>query len=81
MLKKNENCYLIKINYNSGHSEEFWCLDYLIAGGKHNWTSLTGFKSPLRINVDAIESIWIEQQLTVLELYKSLNLPTDVLKD
>ena len=50
--------FLIKLNYNSGISQSFWCSEFSISGGDWSWTPLDESNKPLHLNADKIESVY-----------------------
>lgn len=55
-----EYAFLIRINYNSGIQEEFWCSSFKYNDKKYEWISLSDKKRPIDLFhvKNAIESIW-----------------------
>ncbi|NCB49055.1 MAG: hypothetical protein EOM55_05545 [Clostridia bacterium] len=56
--------YLIKINYKSGISESFWCIDFECKYSGSDivsirWTRLFDGYHPILVGVDNIESIFV----------------------
>jgi len=51
--------YLVRVNYESGIQEEFWCKSFTIKGGTWEWESVNPHEiSPIYMNVDKVESVW-----------------------
>ena len=51
--------YLVRVNYESGIQEEFWCKSFTIKGGTWKWESVNPHEiSPIYMNVDKVESVW-----------------------
>lgn len=50
--------YLLRINYKSGISEEFWVTEFAISNGNWTWKSMSGVHHPILMGVDAVESVW-----------------------
>lgn len=64
--------YRIKINYKSGNSEMFWATEFKCNDGEYSWDTVDGFRRPIILNVDAIESVWQGSVITMTELKKKL---------
>lgn len=69
--------YTIRINYRSGHQEEYDCLDFSVTFTRLgefsclNWKP-HGDKRPLFVNADEVESVW-QMKAVDTEMEDALN--------
>jgi len=62
-VDKHDLAFLIRLNYKSGASEEFWCskFDYSIENAELSsisWECIPGLKNPLFTGIENIESVY-----------------------
>jgi hypothetical protein len=53
-----KNKYLLEVNYKSGIQKQFWVYKFSISDGEWSWTSVDSANSPIKLNVDEVESVW-----------------------
>lgn len=59
MIDKTRDRFFIRVNYKSGHSEEFWVYQFEINKNSVKWESVKPTEvKPVLIGYDEIESVW-----------------------
>lgn len=65
MSENRRTKYKVRINYKSGHSEEFWVYRFTVnKNGSIEWETVNPKIRPIDMGVDKIESIWQVDAIT-----------------